>query len=522
MFRVLLVDDEAYFRQGLKELIGWEQCGFTVMGETDNGEDALDMILRDAPDVVVTDIRMPVMDGLGLIGRAIQEHQLRTKFIIVSGYDEFKYAQQAVKYGVCDFLLKPIDEVAMEGTLLELRSKLEREAADAKRQRTLMSNDIIAALIKGEFTMAEAEEWHSVLELPPNGQLHYLIIELNDPDIQFEARSSEAGIDVRAWLNEAMEQLAPGSPPLHTLQHRGRLGAVLADAVLPEHWSIERLAKMLQCKLEQASGCPTCVYIGEAVSRLADLKHAYLSAKEAMRYKFMDDNRFVYAYRELRGIQPNGMIMDNTWFVRLNDCIEENDERAIAQAVDEMFRQFRTGCYAPEAVRTSLHRCMSEALATLHSMKVDTNSMTFKRPMLSWYDRNVTGPLLKELFGSFVLECSRLAAEQRKDFAKGGVQKVKSYIDANYASNISLKSIASRFYMNSVYLGQLFKRTYGTYFNDYVLQLRVNEAKRLLRLTDHRVYEIADKVGFNNVEYFVSQFEKLERMTPTEYRNSLS
>ncbi|MCR2805101.1 response regulator transcription factor [Paenibacillus soyae] len=520
MFRVLLVDDEAYSRQGLKELIGWERCGFQVTGETDNGEDALDMILQQAPDVVVTDIRMPVMDGIGLIQRAVQEHKLNTKFIIVSGYGEFKYAQQAVKYGVCDFLLKPLDEVSMESTLLELKAKLEREAADAMRQRNLMSNDILGALIKGEFTEREAEEWQAVLGFPPKVRLHYLFIELNEPEIRFTERRPETAIDVRSWLHETLEQIAPACPPLLTLQHRGRLGVIVGE--LPENWSVGRLARTLQSKLQQQSGCPVCIYIGEPVDRLADLKQAYATAKDAMNYKFMDDSRHVFDFAELRGIQPNGIIMDNSWFANLTESMEENDEQAITQSVEQLFRQFRSGYYAPEAVRTSLHRCVSEALAMLHRMKVDTEAMTYKEPMLSWHDRNVTGPLLKELFGRFIQECSRLAAEQRKDFAKGGIQKMKSYIDAHYASNISLKSIAAKFYMNPVYLGQLFKKTYGTYFNDYVLHLRVNEAKRLLRLTDNRVYEIADKVGFNNVEYFVSQFEKLERMTPTEYRNSLS
>ncbi|MEK3882228.1 response regulator transcription factor [Paenibacillus sp. PL2-23] len=520
MFRVLLVDDEAFFRQGLKELIGWERCGFEVTGETDNGEDALHMIREDAPDLVVTDIRMPVMDGLELIQKAVQEYKINTKFIIVSGYDEFKYAQQAVKYGVCDFLLKPIDEVTMEDTLMELRGKLEREAAEAQRQQSLRSHEILSSLIKGELSQEEAEGCYDVLGLPRNVSLHYLFIEVNEPEVRFgEARIDEA-LDVRSRLHEAMEEIMPGSPPVQTLQHRGRLGAVIAR--LPEHWSIERLARTLQSKLAQAMLCPVCLYIGEPVQHLTELKQAYVSANEAMRFKLLEEKRYVFSYVELRGIEMNGMLMDNSWFARLNESMEENDEKAIIEAVEGIFQQFRDGRFTPEAIRTSLHRCVSEALASLHRMKLDTDVMLYKSAILTWYDRNVTSTTLKELFAQFVLECSRLAAEQRKDFAKGGVQKVKSYIDANYASNISLKSIASRFYMNPVYLGQLFKKTYGTYFNDYVLHLRVNEAKRLLRTTDLRVYEVADQIGFNNVEYFVSQFEKLEGMTPTEYRNSLS
>jgi two-component system response regulator YesN len=521
MFRVLLVDDEAYFRQGLNELIGWEKCGFTVCGESDNGEDALEMIVQDPPDLVITDIRMPVMDGLALVQRAVQVHQLPTKFIVVSGYDEFKYAQQAVKYGVCDFILKPIDETVMEATLLELKEKLELEAAAANQQQHRLGSERIAALIKGECSAEEAEQWRASMELPKVGHLYYMFVEINDSDSALLNPGSSFVLDVRQLTLATLKEIAPSMPALHTYEHRGRLGVVVAEASLPEYWTIERLAKSLQSRLQSEAGSPVCVFVGHPVSHLSELKEAYISAREAMLYKYMDERRFVFLHGELRSKPLQYMIMDHTLFQGLKEGMEENNEAAIRQAVEDIFLQFRDRCYVPEAVRTSLHRFVSEALSTLEGMEADVETMTYREPMISWYDRNVTAATLKSLIQSFVLECSQLAARQRKEMAGGGVQKIKGYIDANFATNINLKSIAAKYYMNPVYLGQLFKKTYGTYFNDYVLQLRVGEAKRLLRLTDLRVYEIAERVGFNNAEYFVSQFEKLERMTPTEYRNSL-
>src|SRR5690606_25453685 len=108
---VVLVDDEVYTRKGLIKLIDWESCGFRITGEADNGEDALELIRTTNPDLVITDIRMPVLDGLGLIQQLIEEDEEPPVFVIISGYDDFSYAQQAVRYGVHDFILKPIDEV---------------------------------------------------------------------------------------------------------------------------------------------------------------------------------------------------------------------------------------------------------------------------------------------------------------------------------------------------------------------------------------------------------------------------
>jgi Response regulator containing CheY-like receiver domain and AraC-type DNA-binding domain len=128
---------------------------------------------------------------------------------------------------------------------------------------------------------------------------------------------------------------------------------------------------------------------------------------------------------------------------------------------------------------------------------------------------------LKGLFTEFLHEAAAYLAELRNEQSKGGIERIKKYIEANYTENISLKSIAGKFYMNSVYLGQLFRKTYGIYFNDFLLQIRIGEAKKLLRQTDLRMYEIAEKVGFQNADYFVTQFEKLEKVTPTDYRNKL-
>ncbi|HTG68651.1 MAG TPA: helix-turn-helix domain-containing protein, partial [Candidatus Udaeobacter sp.] len=156
------------------------------------------------------------------------------------------------------------------------------------------------------------------------------------------------------------------------------------------------------------------------------------------------------------------------------------------------------------------------------SMEGDEQSLLSLQPMLGWQDINLSLGELKKLFTAFIEESQQSIAELRKKQQKGGIQKIKCYIEGNFSQNISLKSIAAQFYINPVYLGQLFKKTYGVYFNEFLLQLRVNEAKKLLRQScSMRIYEIAEKVGFSNSDYFVTQFEKIEHMTPTEYRNKL-
>jgi two-component system response regulator YesN len=141
--------------------------------------------------------------------------------------------------------------------------------------------------------------------------------------------------------------------------------------------------------------------------------------------------------------------------------------------------------------------------------------------LLNWQMKYRNLKQLRHVLLQFIEEAAKYIAEKRGEKNEGSIEKVKKYIDSHYKENIYLKGIAAEFHMNPVYLGQLFRKNYGVYFNEYVLSLRIEDAKRLLRQTKKRMYEIADLVGFQNADYFAAQFEKLENMTPTDYRNKM-
>ena len=180
MNKVILVDDEMYFRKGLRNLINWEDCGFQVVGEAANGEDALKLIHEVNPDLIITDIRMPVLDGIGLIKQAIEIEAIQSKFIIISGHSDFIYAQQALRYGVHDFVLKPIDQDEIEQTLRSL-SKTINEQKKLHDQRM----EEQAKVVFNHLLLGKAEEIeHSgdllnLLSVGNPNEFFYLLIEVN-------------------------------------------------------------------------------------------------------------------------------------------------------------------------------------------------------------------------------------------------------------------------------------------------------------------------------------------------------
>ncbi|MDI4647808.1 response regulator transcription factor [Cohnella hashimotonis] len=525
MRKVILVDDEMFARKGLAGLIPWEQYGFEVAGEAEDGEEALGLIGRLSPDIVVTDIRMPVLDGLEMI-RAAQERGYRgTHFIIISGFGDFKYAQQAVRFGVQDYLLKPIDEYELIACLVRIGEQLKREQERTEAEDALRRPSLFEALVSGRAEARELDAGRHTLGWQADLQFRYYAVELNDAPTEEEPEAAlrRAGDAARA-LARAVSEAGAVPPcscePYVHFRDRYELGLLVpgtADA---------REAKALGERLARVAGCGdgtvARVYVGEAAPGLLRARQSFLSAQEARRAKFAKAGDTVLLFEELRDTETDACReIEPAVYAALLEGLEEHDAGAMTDALDRMLAAFREQRFAPDAVAAAVSRVVYGATGIVRTMQGDDRKLKTMNAAIGWQEapRSLAG--LRQLLLAFLTECADYISSLRESIGKGDIAKIKAYIDQHFHENISLKSIAQRYYMNAVYLGQLFKKTYRVYFNEYVLQLRIQEAKRQLRQTDKKVYEIAASVGFCNADYFVTQFEKVERKTPTAYKNAI-
>jgi len=520
MFSILLVDDEQFTRQGLRSLIDWKSCDLEVIEEADNGEDALQLIEEKKPDIVITDIRMPVLDGLELI-RTVSEMKLAKPpaFIIISGYNDFKYAQQAVRYGVHDFILKPIDRDEMTNTLRTLQEKLASERQQKLRSERLILSSVIETLIKGEASPDLIEEWRR--KAHDASSFTYLFIELNDVHPWTKEPVNVTMQDFKEGVQAELHRLMPDFEQIFLHEHRGRLGVIITDHLLADYGgSLETFARVLKKRLTDQYGERIFLFAGSAVECLSKLPHSYETAREALLYKYIFDDERIVLHEQVRDMPLNYIEVNHELDNRLLQQLEEAKESELAATIDQLFEQFRSRKLVPEAVKMNLHHSVTAVVRMIQELGGDERELSSLVPIISWHDLNLTIGEIRRLFDEFIGESGHLIRRLMQESNKGNIAKIKHYIETNFHKNISLKSLASEFYLNPVYLGQLFKKHYGKYFNEYVLELRIMEAKKLLRQTDLRVYEIAERVGFKNADYFVTQFEKLEHMTPTEYRTS--
>ncbi|WP_440118181.1 response regulator transcription factor [Paenibacillus sp. QZ-Y1] len=538
MHQVLLVDDEVYARKGLRKLIRWEACGFEVIGEANDGDEAYEQIERLHPDVVITDIRMPETDGLELIRRTIQEGEQNRiggktpYFIIVSGYNDFTYAQQAVRYGVQDYILKPIDEIELEATLCKLSAALKhhKSAEQEKRERQYMR--CLEQLMYGEADSAIAEQWLELADTRMGDLLAYLLIEHNPvlcsdvSDITHTVKEGVASLrnyeNLNPIVRAVLKRMYPRDSLLYLRQHGERVGVLLTGKHLrPDANNLRRTVEKIQSSFTEMENVRVCIYAGATCQDPLLIGHAYQTALKAIAYKFISEDDGIVLFDDVQHKQVQWMHTDQEKQQQLLRLMEEQQMEAMEVTLGDWFTEMRTSCYAPAAVTSAVHQLVSTIVSMLKSVQADVSTMTTIQPVLDWQSERGRLADAKQLLTSFMQEGARRLAEQRQLIQKGAMPKIKSYIEENYSKNISLKSIASEFYMNPVYLGQRFRKVYGMYFNDFLLQLRIDEAKRLLRQTDLRVYEVAERVGFGSSDYFATQFEKTEASSPTEYRNRL-
>ncbi|WP_123042031.1 response regulator transcription factor [Cohnella candidum] len=524
MRSVILIDDEVFARKGLCSLIPWNDHGYQIVGEASDGEEGLELIERLQPDLVITDIRMPVVDGLELIRSAKEKNLTRSKFILITGYNDFSYAQQALRFEVDDLLLKPIDEDELTETLRRVSSKWEKAAVPAENEnrRALL----LERLLQGKAEESTAQEAARLFGFTRDAEFRYVIVERNDASSETE---EEAALALEGWKRSAADFLAAlgqGDPPMPFQTHNPYAFGFLADSGRLRAYagSWERFAEGLVRHVSKAAADSSAVprvYLGHSVRSAKDAAMSYRSVFESLPHKFaLADQTVIFS--EKTGSMPlQYRDLDPKWTDVFMESLEEHDVNAAHEAVSHMFAEFRDLRFAPESIHACISRFALGVAETIGKMEGNEAEVESLLGVLHWNKRPMTLSGLRRVFEDFVRDGSDYMASLRKDKAKGGISKVKLYIETHFRENISLKSIAKQFYMNPVYLGQLFRKTYNVYFNDYLLNIRIQEAKRLLRQTDCKVYEVAAKVGFSNPDYFVTQFEKVERKTPMEYKNSL-
>lgn len=509
---VLIADDEKIVLEGLKYIIDWNSLGFTICQTASDGEDALDKILSLKPDLVLMDIRMPKMNGIEVVQAAV-EQGYTGKFIILSGVTDFKLAQTAMRYGVDFYLTKPIDEDELEQAVTTVYDLIQTETKNQnfyKQYRDKAKQGILQEIMENtcDYSKLDFNDLHLNANIYQvisyeNYNQDYFYPTWNFADLMRVTNHDNNTFDI-IELNQRKIILLKGD------------------------FAISKFEDLLShYRIAPQKGSPfDSVFLayGQKVSRVRDIHISFADVCHLCdRRFFCEENQHIIGYETLYNTPENPTHitrgMTPAYAEKFINFIQSHNQTLITETLRELSDTLR---YSAEEITTIKHFLID--LYILVKQKIMQLYPNVDIPFLA----NASAiDLLERKY--YLYEIIKFLAEQfdmwthSVGFSSGEnvMDEVLYYIHHNYKENLKLENIAPLFGYSSSYLGKVFSKKLGINFNSYVDQVRIDEAKKLLSQEALKVYEIAEQVGYSNVDYFHKKFKKYEGTSPAEYRKNL-
>lgn len=525
--KVLLVDDELHITRNLEKVIPWEMLGLEVAGTAKNGVEALDLLEQSKADLILCDIRMPVMDGLELV-RRIREQGLDLDVIMLSGYQDFTYTRAAIQFGVKDYVLKPIPYDELTGVIARVMNEQRarrRKAKDEERkigQMINMANEKILYDVLMDYTVITPD---SLLTAGVEGQIDdpvYTVIVL---DLNV---GSEDAQDWREWtakerkmwnysiISVLRRTLQKAALPHAVIQTRDGEWCVLIQSA-GEALSQEQMAEwtrhlLAAVRTEAAHKLNAGIFAGQAA--LIDLAVAYKTVQRGMQLAVGGDGMAFFGVEKCQAVEPERVMWDTAerlvGGLKRGDPDKVNDE--LSRLADHMQH---AGDIPTERLRAMLH------FVALHLMRELKEAGLLPRDQEEVFWRKLDGRFgVKDLLAA-IRQASSVGVARSTDKRKHSHRQMgdaKAFIDRNLFRDLSVEEAASFVGLSTSHFSLLFKQTYGETFIEYVTRERMERAKSLLADTALSVSQIAKEVGYAERRYFTKVFMKYTGHNPSEFR----
>lgn len=512
MNTVFIADDELIIRQGLKCIIDWEALGFTIIGEAANGKEALDFITREEPDLVLLDIRMPKILGIDVVQQA-RQHGFNGKIIILSGFTDFKYAQAAIKYGVDFYLTKPIDEGELLETVKSIKETFDAENMQSStlnhyRQKAhgmilldILTNNADFSHINLKDLHLDADQYQIVIYEKYSHHANQISYRFSDLlKVTNEQNSSYENITIDH--NEVL--LLKGTFTLQKFQE------------FLEHYEREQ-------KPQKDSPLDSLfITYGRPVTELSQVHISYEEALLLLQRRFFCENmQHTIGYSQLPVQNPSDAFRLTPETLQhyceiLIGYIQAAKRNQVAETLHELENKLYTSFDDIPHIKlflTDLYLSIKEKISHLyHNMNIPFPG---NAEIIDFINQKY---YLYEIILFFTEQFEMIIRSIGNPSSEGVMDDIIHYIEHNYMDNIKLENIAPLFGYNSSYLGKIFSKKVGEGFNVFIDKVRIDHSKDLLQSSSLKVYEIAEKVGYRNVDYFHTKFKKYVNMSPAEYR----
>jgi two-component system response regulator YesN len=529
--KIMIADDEEHIRLGIAEGFDWKALGLEVAALAADGKEALALALHHQPDIILLDINMPHMNGLEFMKLA--KNQLpRTVFIILSGYDEFEYAQEAIALGVSEYLLKPISPRELSESLEKAMERVRQQAEQAgfvqdlensiQEFMPLLREKCIEDILHQRYSPTDIEQRmvYTGIEFPSDKFVVFLI--------ELEELLTYSGNDV---ANRQLTLFAVRNICDEVLnqQHWGMsIVALESTLVVLLSFELEKVLDLKELRLQLATAVKenikrylnlsVSIGVGNVYSGLQQIHYSYKEALNAIQMKALLGNGKLIDASSMDWSSSTPASYSYEKELLWAQYLRNGDERVL-EVWEAIYHSFETsGSDQSHQVMIltiqQLFLSVSKIFAALDLNLHETEYDSLYNKLHSYTDI----PLLKLELDSFMQACLDIINRAKSSSYRKEIEQVKRYIQNHFNQDISLQILSADVYMNTNYLCTLFKSEVGETIHQYITRTRMEKAKELLQQTDLRIFEISEQVGFNHTSHFSHAFKKYTGITPIEFK----
>ena len=531
LYNVLLVDDEADVLQAMKKKIDWEALGFCLAGTAENGQEALEMAEQLHIDVVMTDIKMPYMDGLTLCKNLKQSYR-NMKVIIYSGFDDFEFAREAVHLEAEEYLLKPISAGDMEAAFSKVRKKLDQEYDEyrnlnrlseyyrkrlpAMREQLVMG--ILEGRIAGERARAMMETYEICLDSP-----FYVVAALYMDVNPREEQPQPAQLFTLSLKDMVQDYLMNRTRFFST----AFLDQVIVIFMLDEREEIDQVLYHLDqiCKMGfRVLKSSVTAAVGQICANTDALHTSYEEAVNAMEYRSILGSGQVLYINDIEPCSEENILVTEHEFQNLVHAVKLGNRDETNVAIAQIMDSIRKEPISPGQYQLLFMELLSELMKIGRAYKLHPNQI-FGDHAGSWQElyRMVTVDELEGWLQEVGTNLRHVLRHERRDSAARLTEQAKAYIEEHYKeSDLSADSLCRCLNVSAAYFSTIFKREVGMSFVAYLTKIRLEHALELLRTTEDKTYIIASRVGYMEPNYFSYVFKKQYGISPSKYRAEMS
>lgn len=509
MYNVLIADDDPFILDGLRCIVDWNALGLQIVASASSGKEAMKHIQNLPIHVLLTDIRMPDVDGLALI-RWIRANQYDIRCIVLSGYDDYVYLKQALQLKIENYLIKSVNEEELLDTLKHVVEKLEQGTGiSLGLSRNILADNVLFRWATGQISPLEFEERMRFLDRPIGAGFFQVCM----------LRPLERKAEVFKTLLCHLSTSANCEGPLHIFQSLEQDLIMIYSA--PDKIQLDKNLQAVTNQIMHLISSPYFLTVGQDIIGYENVALSYRAAKHLQNYAITDPTMRFLAYDIPTPECEKKGSLEGPEIELFYQSLLQGDQEKLQSFLQQFFcRDYDYRIYASDYVQVSTIRlsyCLNDAMRTLF-----LNSPNLLIPNDVLYQNIYSFPSRAKLAEWFFEQTTLFLKERlaHQSVENPILKRTLHYIDTHYQEEISLKTISLVLNTNTAYLGRIFKAEIGRSFSSYLNLLRIEKSKALLLQTNYTVSEIAIKTGYNSTNYYVNTFKKITGYFPLQYRST--